>query len=262
MKTSNAQEPELKQRILADCSVQEIQTGYWRLSLLAGEKDQYRWAQLDDYWSLSRSNFLWNAPSVLTLDARVSDPAIPGTWGFGFWNDPFNASLGVGGTTHRLPAFPDAAWFFYASPPNYLAFSDNHPAQGMLAATFSSRKIPAPLYILSVPFLPFLTIPFIARWMRRVASRFIKEDSKKLEFDVTAWHKYRLDWRLNNVKFYLDDQLVFDTPVSPRQNLGLVLWIDNQFASFPSNGKLRFGRLESTKPAWMELKEIRVASPS
>jgi hypothetical protein len=40
--------------------------------------------------------------------------------------------------------------------------------------------------------------------------------------------------------------------------MGLVLWIDNQFAAFPPDGKVRFGSLENPEPVWMELSAISV----
>ncbi len=139
--------PTLGQRTQAGGQVDRLDAaGGWRLSLPPGPAGQYRWAQLDDYIPLPRRRFLWTPPVRLSLEARVSAPGLPGTWGFGFWNDPFQASLGLGGTARRLPALPNAAWFFYASPPNFLAFRDDLPAQGLLAATFRLPLLPAPLF--------------------------------------------------------------------------------------------------------------------
>lgn len=129
-------------RATAGAAVTEISPESWRLSLPEGKAGVYRWAQLDDYLHLDRSAFLWRSPVKLTVSARVLTAHVPGTWGFGFWNDPFSISAGIGGTCRRLPALPNCAWFFYASPDNYLALHDTHPAQGFLAATFSSPLIP------------------------------------------------------------------------------------------------------------------------
>jgi len=57
-------------------------------------------------------------PCTFSLHARLSGTDLPGTWGFGLWNDPFGLSLGFGGQAARLPALPQAAWFMHASPPN------------------------------------------------------------------------------------------------------------------------------------------------
>jgi hypothetical protein len=56
----------------------------------------------------------------------------------------------------------------------------------------------------------------------------------------------------------VDGAEVYTTPVSPRAPLGLVLWIDNQYAAFPPSGKVRMGASENKEAAWMELEGIEV----
>jgi len=193
----------------------------------------------------------------LEVRVRVSDADLPGTWGFGLWNDPFTASLGLAGTARRLPALPQAAWFFYASPPNHLALHDTHPAQGLLAATFASRRIPALLLAVALPVVPLLAWPLTARWLRRVARRFVAEDALRLDLDPTDWHSYRLEWRADGVSFVVDGESCFSTPVAPCDPLGLVLWIDNQYAAFPPDGRLRFG-ISPNPSAWVELADLAI----
>src|SRR6187431_728447 len=84
----------------------------YRLSIPSGKADQYRLAQLDDYTQTPRSRFPLRFPLSLSLSARTSSDSITGTWGFGLWNDPFGLSLGFGGNPFRLPALPNAIWFF------------------------------------------------------------------------------------------------------------------------------------------------------
>src|SRR3989337_439211 len=93
-----------------DGVVESLPDGGQRLSIPAGAAGQYRLAQLDDTQNRTRQNFLWQARCTLELRARVSADDLPGTWGFGLWNDPFTASLGLGGGTRQLPALPDAGW--------------------------------------------------------------------------------------------------------------------------------------------------------
>jgi len=132
----------LETRATPAAQVQPAAATGWRLGIPTGSGEVYRWAQLDDYLSRRRSRFLWQAPCRLSLRGRVSSAEIAGTWGFGFWNDPFNLSLGLGGSVRRFPALPNTAWFFYASPPNYLSLRDDQPAQGFLAATFGRHYCP------------------------------------------------------------------------------------------------------------------------
>jgi hypothetical protein len=254
--------PALQTRRSGGGNVREIQEGLWRLEIPRGPGRVYRWAQLDDYLHRRRNDFLWTprgkAGLRLELHARVSAANLPGTWGFGLWNDPFSSGIGLGGTTLRLPALPNTAWFFYAGPNNYLAFRDTHPAQGFLAATFAAPRIPSLLLAPGAVALPALAIRPLARLLRRAASRLIKESGGLVPGDPTQWHAYRLDWREDQVTFSLDGTEVFTTPVSPRAPLGLVLWIDNQYAAFLPSGKFSMGTSPNEDPAWMELEGIEV----
>ena len=238
--------------------VQPIENTGRRLSIPVGPGEAYRVAQLDDYLRRGRSQFPWQAPCRLSLRARVSSAAVAGTWGFGVWNDPFNLSLGLGGSVRRFPALPNAAWFFFASPPNYLSLRDELPAQGFLAATFRSPLFPALLLALGAPFLPLLAWPWAARLLRPLGRRLVQQDAAQLSIDPTEWHSYTLEWQAQRVLFQVDGQAILETPVSPRGRLGLVLWIDNQYAAFTPQGGLRFGRLPTLEPAWLDLDNIQL----
>ena len=93
---------------------------------------------------------------------------------------------------------------------------------------------------------------------RRIVSKVIAEDSSALEVDVTQWHSYRLEWIRNRVVWYVDEAQVFESFVSPNPPLGLVIWIDNQYASFTPEGKIGFGVLENPEPAWLEIEGLEV----
>jgi len=227
--------------------------GAWRLEIPAGRKGAYRLAQVDDYRALPRRRFPWQPPFRLSLRGRVSAPNLPGTWGFGLWNDPFSLSLGLAGAAQRFPALPNAAWFFYASPPNYLSFCNDLPAQGFLAATFRAPHLPAPLLALGSPVLALGAIPLAAQLLRGLLRQFIRQDAALVEADVTAWHTYSLDWQASQVTLSVDGQAVLSTPVSPRGPLSLVIWIDNQYAALPPRGTLAYGSLANPQPAWMEI---------
>jgi hypothetical protein len=232
------------------------ESSHYLLSIPAGQGDQYRLAQLDDYAKKPRRKFPHTPPVKLDLSARTSSRSIPGTWGFGFWNYPFGMSLGFGGTGFRLPTLPNTAWFFGASLENYLSFrppGTNAAANGFLAQSFRS----APFHPLLVP--AGLALPFSRRLTRQLLGKVISEGGTRLSSDPTQWHRYRLDWRERRVSFEVDDSLVFESPVSPNPPLGLVIWIDNQYAAFTPEGKIGFGVLENPEPAWLEIKEIDLA---
>ena len=224
------------------------------LKIPPGPAGTYRLAQLDDYTHLPRSRFPHRSPRSLRLRARVSAPDLPGTWGFGLWNDPFSVSLGVSGGTRRLPALPNAAWFFFASPHNYLSFRDDKPAQGFLAQTFRSPHLSAPLLALGAATFPMMLLPPLARRLRPAIRRVVQEDSFALDLDVTEWHMYTLEWRESSVTFRVDDQTL-ETGISPRPPLGIVIWIDNQYAALTPDGHLSFGSLANKQSSWLEISD-------
>jgi hypothetical protein len=229
----------------------------WHMRVPAGPKGVYRFAQLDDYHGLSRRDLAARPPYHMHLQARASAKDIPGTWGFGLWNDPFSFSLGFGGG-QRLPALPNAAWFFFASEPNYLSLRDDLPSSGALAATFRSPKIPALLLGSGLPVLPLLAWKATAHLARRLGRAFVKEAGTVLSFDPTEWHAYTLDWGAESVLFQVDGETVLETPVVPRPPLGLVIWIDNQYAALPPDGGLKWGTLASENEAWIEIKNLEI----
>jgi len=240
----------MKGRATKNASVQPLQNG-WRLGIQKGDSSGYRDAQLDDYSQLPRHRFPHQSLS-LSLRAKISNISAAGTWGFGLWNDPFGLSLGFGGSPFRLPALPNAVWFFYASPENYLSFTDHKPAKGFLAQTFRSPKF----HPLLIP--AGLALPFSRRTTRNLLGKVIEEDSSAISLDVTQWHRYRLEWEAKRTAWYVDDALVFESPVSPYPPLGIIIWIDNQYAAFTPEGKIAFGVLEG-KEEWLEVEEIVIS---
>lgn len=247
----------LKEQVTKGASITPLDHG-WHLGIPVGERGKYRLAQLDDYANRSREDFLWYPPLTATFMARASNEDIPGTWGVGLWNDPFSLSLGLGGGGRRFPALPNTAWFFHASPDNYLSFQNNKPAQGFLAQTFQSPSVPPGLLALAAPLLPLLTLPWIAKRVRPLLGSIIKDDSASIKLDVTQWHQYRLRLKQSHVSFIIDKKVIFQTKVVPKNPIGFVIWIDNQFASFPPSGKLDYGTMENSTPAWIEVKQIEI----
>jgi hypothetical protein len=249
---------ELQARTAHGGSVAEIEPGRWRLSMPSGPASQYRWAQLDDYIHLSRRQFAWKPPFELRLRARVSHADIAGTWGFGFWNDPFSMSFGIRGAGKRLPALPNTAWFFYGSQHNYLSLRDTIPANGLLAALFRSPRIPSALLVLGLPALPLMALRPAARLLRRLARSLVRDDALRPDLDVTAWQDYRLEVGRQRVRFSINGCPFFEPAFAPHSPLGLVIWIDNQYAALPPDGSLRFGTLPTSQPIWMEIDDLRV----
>ncbi len=239
-------------------SVTPLGENAWRLEIPAGSNRRYRLAQLDDHGGRQRSRFVWRPPLIFSLQARVSAENLPGTWGFGLWNDPFSFLLGYEGAVLHLPTLPEAAWFFYASPQNYLSFRNDLPANGLLAATFSGVRIPPLLVDIAAPVLALSLIPGAAQWVRRLLRRVVNQDASQIFTQLTDWHAYRMEWESSQVRFYLDDRQIYITDVVPHPPLSLVIWVDNQYMAMPPTGRLKYGYLPNPEPAWLELKDLQL----
>ncbi|GAB4547895.1 MAG: hypothetical protein Fur002_24360 [Anaerolineales bacterium] len=237
----------LRARATQNAAVEQTSAG-WKLSLRGGNAAQYRNAQLDDYSSLPRGRFPHTA-LTLKLRARVSARNLPGTWGFGLWNDPFGLSLGFGGAPLRLPTLPNAAWFFHASKENYLSFQAHQPAHGFLAQSFCAPKF-HPLLAAAG-----LALPFSRRAARNLLGSVIAEDGAALGVDSAEWHSYQIAWSRRRVSFCVDEVEVFESSISPNPPLGVVIWMDNQFAAFTPQGKLSAGTL-ANDAAWLEVENL------
>ncbi|MDI6770641.1 MAG: hypothetical protein QMD04_13340 [Anaerolineales bacterium] len=277
--------PALNPRFTPGASVTPLADGGWHLEIPSGQRGQYRLAQLDDYSRLSRRAFLWRPPLTpreprgvaLSLRARLSATDLPGTWGFGLWNDPFGFALGFGGTARRLPALPNAAWFFHASPENFLSLRgaerrsnplaggeiasgkkrprNDTPANGFFAGTFRSPRWPSPLLTPALMAAPLLALRPASRLLRRLAGQVVRQDGRALEVDVTQWHAYSIRWQAGAVVFLVDGAEILCTPLAPRSPLGLVIWIDNQYAAWRPDGSLGYGTLANLS-AWMEVDKL------
>jgi hypothetical protein len=251
--------PALELKQTAGALVEATGPGAWRLEIPAGPKGRYRLAQVDDYHSLPRRSFHWQAPFQISLRARASSEDIPGTWGFGLGNNPFGMAILKGTEMLRTPVLPNCAWFFFASKPNYLSLRNDLPAQGGLAATFRSPRLPAPLMALGAPALPLLFWRAAARSLRRLARRFVRQNAVELALSTLEWHTYAMSWRAEEVSFWVDGEIVLVTDIAPHGPLGIVIWVDNQYAAFTPDGRLAFGTLANPEPAWIEVKELEVS---
>jgi hypothetical protein len=223
-----------------------------------GPAGAYRLAQLDNYHGLARRAFPHQPPLTISLRARLNTTDIPGTWGFGLWNDPFGMKLGFGGG-QKLPCLPNACWFFGASAQNHLSFRSRQPANGFLAQTFRTAPLPSLLLAPGALALPLLAFRPAARLLRTLASRLIREQAYPLTHDAAAWHDYAIEWRAHGVTFRVDGAAVFESAVSPRAPLGIVIWLDNQYAAWHPDGRVGWGTLASDATAWLEIQNVCIS---
>lgn len=253
---------DLKPRLSRDGEISTTERG-WLLSIPPGNARRYRLSQIDDHLGLARHNYPYRPPLKMDLEARVSAAAVAGTWGFGLWNDPYGFSLGPGDGFVRLPALPNAAWFFFSSRLSYLSFRDDRPANGFLAQVFSSPRFSGRVVQAAAMML------LSRQRARKLLSRVIKEDARRLDgntqprdhatrHDVTQWQRYGLEWLPDRTRFHVNDAVVLDTPLSPRGPLGIVIWIDNQHAGFNPQGRVTFGLESGAEPAWLEIRGLQI----
>ena len=230
----------------------------WRMSLPPiGEG--YADAQLDDYRLFKRGEFAWRPPLRLSLRARAHTTAPSGTLGFGLWNDPFTLSLGQGGAARRLPAAPQAAWFFYGSPPNDISLTPNVPGHGWKASVLRSPPIPSLALLPAAALAAGLSrLPILRSPVMRLARSFIQAQEAILSANLDEWHDYSMQWNSNGVEFSVDGRLVVSTDIAPRPPLGVVIWIDNQYAVASPQGGFGFGVLKTDANQWLEIEDLAI----
>jgi hypothetical protein len=219
----------------------------------------YADAQLDDTAGRARRNFRWRPPLRLSLRARLSRAAPPGTFGFGFWNDPFGFSFGHFGAARKFPAAPQCAWFFHGAPPLDLPLARGVPGSGWKAATLRAQAIPLPLLApLAAGGLVLASLPVTRRWIFDRARSFYRADEALLPVAPSEWHTYVIDWQPDRVLFLVDGAPVLVSLHPPLPPLGLVLWIDNQYAvASPAKG-VGFGVLPLEMKQGLELKDVHI----
>jgi hypothetical protein len=217
----------------------------------------YADAQVDDHRRLPRRRFPWRPPARLTLRARASHPAPSGTLGFGFWNDPFSLSLGQGGAARRLPASPQAVWFFYGSPPNDLAFGEGTPGSGWKAVSLRTPSVPSLILApAAVGVWLHSRLPGVRQPIVRAMRRGVKASEAVLAAPLTEWHTYGIEWHPCEASFAVDNELLLTAPAPPPGPLGFIAWIDNQYAVVSPAGGLRFGLIPTSETQWLEIADL------
>ena len=238
--------------------VREAPEGNFRLVLPPTSRG-YAVAQIDDYHQLPRHRFPWRPPLRLSLGARASTPHPIGTLGFGFWNDPFTFSLGQRGAARRMPATPQAVWFFFGSPPSDMTLVIGVPGHGWKASSIDSPTIPSLLLApLAAGAVMLTKVPCLRHWVMRVALQTINAAERLLDPSLGEWHRYSITWLSEGITFEMDGERVLTSSTQPSGPLGFVAWIDNQYAVASPDGGFHFGVLPSEDEQWLELTDLRL----
>ncbi len=249
---------ELHRLLLGGGVIQPTGAGGYRLTI-PPTPNGYADAQLDDTAGVARSEFAWRPPVRLEVRARASNPQPAGTLGFGFWNAPFAFSLGLGGAG-RWPAPPRALWFFYGSPPNDFTF-----VRGGAGFGWKAMSIDAPA-IASIALAPLAAAAVLLARVRLMRRRVIQAvtgrvlaSEQLLDTRLDEWHTYSIEWMTQKAVLRVDGQPLLEaTP--PRSPLGLVIWIDNQFAVISPAKGFAFGTIPTTAEQWLEIQGMALES--
>ncbi len=224
--------------------------------LLPPVVEGYADAQIDDYGhGRRRSRYPWHPGTSLSLRARFSHAQddLQGTAGFGFWNAPF------GDPTTRVPALPQAAWFFFASRPTDLPLAADGPGRGWFASTIDAGGRDA---FLLVPLAPAVLLLNQSSALRSCiwpcVQRRMKISFAPIGLPMDRWAQYRLIWLPGGCSFSIEDQVILQTSFSPRGPLGFVCWIDNQYLLVTARGRIKWGVLSTTISQRLELADIRL----
>lgn len=227
--------------------------------ILPAQNKYYSNAQLDDYSRLSRKQFKWRPPLRFEIQARASLAEPTGTLGFGFWNDPFTFSMSQEGAARRIPAAPQTLWFFYSSSENDIRLVPGVPGNGWKAASLRTPNLhPMILGPLAGIAIVMSNLPIVGERVHRIATRIAKSSETVLSLALNEWHSYAIEWTATSARFFVEGLLVLQTDQPPAGPLGLVIWIDNQYAVFSPSQGLRFGTLPTSSKQQLEVRNIKI----
>ena len=105
-------------------------------------------------------------------------------------------------------------------------------------------------------------IPLTRRWAFRQARRFYRAEERILEIDPSEWHEYAIEWSASAVRFLVDGGETLRSANPPYPPLGLVLWIDNQYAVASPEKGFGFGVLPLERGQTLELADARIEPPT
>ena len=233
----------------------------WRLHLPSSSG--YSDAQLDDTQGRVRHRLLHRPPLQLSLEARASGATPLGTLGFGFWNDPFPSIGGQAGARRVLPALPQALWFFHSSPPSDLPFSPAGEGTGWRAASLRSPAWPgAVVAVLGAAAVAGMVLRPLRRTLIQLGWRIVEGAQSAPIAGQDAWQRYEIDWSKEEARFMVDGRTVLAAKNPSNGPLGLVLWIDNQWAAFSVASGLRFGIVPNAPEGSLEIRDLRLSGKS
>ncbi|MEL6270873.1 MAG: family 16 glycosylhydrolase [Chloroflexota bacterium] len=222
-----------------------------RLVVPAADSSSYHDAQITDY-TLADRDFVWGPGTHLSVTAQFNTADVRGTAGFGFWNHPFSPEM------CGLPRLPQAAWFFYGSPPHNIPLAKGVPGAGWKAATLNATRWQfMGLAPLALPGFLLMRVPAVYNALWPVGQDAIGVRECLLPPDImTERHTYTIDWREDEIVFGVDGDAVLVSPFRQRGRMGFIAWVDNQYAVVTPQGNFGWGLLDVPGEQSLSLYEI------
>jgi hypothetical protein len=228
--------------------------GSLHLSIPTAEAAAYSNAQITSYDPKS-PNFQFKAPLRMSVTSFSSlHPGdLKGTAGFGFWNHPFEP-----GQWWRIQ--PQALWFFFGAPPNNMPLADGVPGHGWKAATFDAKRKRALVLLPLAPIGVFLMrFPALYRLLWPIGQAAIGVNEVLLDPQMlNSEQTYTLEWLPDTARFSVDGKLVMETKRPPRNALGFIAWMDNQYRIVTPQGSFGGGLVDVPRPQSLVLSEIKI----
>ena len=126
--------------------------------------------------------------------------------------------------------------------------------------SLNSPSVPAALLLpAALGALALAQIPGPRRWVMTRALRAAQAKETRLDASLDEWHEYGLRWMPRMAEVQVDGRQALTVEDPPRSPLGLVIWIDNQYAiASPENG-FRFGIVPTAQEQWLEIEGLSLA---
>jgi hypothetical protein len=221
------------------------------------DRSAYHNAQITDYNPVQR-RFVLRPPLRVTVEACLSTPAdtVRGTAGFGLWNHTYDP-------TRRGFRLPQTAWFFFASADSNLALAQGVLGWGWKAAALDAGRWQARALLPLTPLaIPLMRIPPLYRRLYPLAQAVLGVGERALDAALLAqMRRYEILWQRDGLRFSVDGETVFQADHAPRGPLGLIAWIDNQYAVVTPQGQFAFGVCPLAQPQAMTLQRLEVSEP-
>lgn len=190
-------------------------------------------AQLDDYICHAREDYPWEPPVTLRLRARTNLPSgeLPGTTGFGFWNNM--APL----WNNHMEVFPNWIWFYYASPETRISPTASPPSGWKASVVQGGPGGESAMAVND----SLLRIPLIGKYLGKVSMPAV--ETMLDGWDFSTWHDFEIIWNREVIHFRIDDEEVLEAHLRMTARLAFYAWIDNNYTGIRDNGDVVPGYL-------------------